>query len=247
MSSKGTEPVSILKISIAFESRKPELSIFVTMASDTRDDEHTGEQPPRRRSRSHAPHHIDLSLAQSQASANGGFQVHTPKRTVWESVFVTDLPVKEATKLTHESYRKAQSAMAILCKIRVQNNKSHSRNGEDLPEAPDYLSHHEFNKAYTWMLWEQEAQRNFMGVRIYLSTHPEKKKELWNTTHIAKRYWREHVDDFAHYFPPTPDLAMETSSCSSFEISSLRTSRGSQISGEDAVLTDPAIVLIKFK
>jgi hypothetical protein len=137
--------------------------------------------------------------------------------------------------------------MAILCKIRVQNIESYSRNGDDLPEAPDYLSHHEFNKAYTWMLWEQEAQRNFMGVRKYLSTHPEKKKELWSTTHIAKTYWREHADDFTRYFPPTPDLAMETPSCSSFETNLLGTSRGTHISGEDAVLTDPAIVFIKFK
>jgi hypothetical protein len=208
---------------------------------------HTGEQPPGRRFRSHAPHHIDLSLAQAQASTNGDFQIHTPKLTVLESIFVTGLSVNKATKLTHESYRKAQSAMAILCKIKVQNDESHSHNGEDLPEAPDYLSHHEFNKAYTWMLWEQEAQRNFMGVRKYLSTHPEKKKELWNTTHIAKRYWREHADDFIHYFPPTPDLPMETPSCSSFEISLFGTSRGPQISGEDAVLTDPAIIFIKFK
>jgi hypothetical protein len=178
---------------------------------------------------------------------SGGFQVYTPKRTIWEFVFVAGLPITEVIELTHESYKKAQYAMAILCKIRVQNNESHSRNGEDLPEAPDYLSHHDFNKAYTWMLWEKEAQRNFKGVRKYLSTHPEKKKELWNTTLLAKKYWREHADDFTYYFPPTPDLAIEIPSSSSFETSSLETSRCSQISGEDAVLTDPAIVFIKLK
>jgi hypothetical protein len=82
MNSKSMEPVSIPEISIAFESRTPGLSVFGTMSSDTRNQEFTEKQPPKRRSRSHAPHHIDLSLAESQASASGDFQVHTPKRTV---------------------------------------------------------------------------------------------------------------------------------------------------------------------
>jgi hypothetical protein len=239
MSSKGTEPVSILKISIAFESRKPELSIFVTMASDTRDDEHTGEQPPRRRSRSHAPHHIDLSLAQSQASANGGFQVHTPKRTVWESVFVTDLPVKEATKLTHESYRKAQSAMAVLCKIRVQNNESHSRNGED-QQRLQTIYHTMNSTRRTHGCCGSKRHRETSWVSGYILALTRKRRKNSGTQLISRKGTGENTLMTSHII----SLRLRTWP---WKLHRVQASRGSQISGEDAVLTDPAIVLIKFK
>jgi hypothetical protein len=203
-------------------------------------------QPPRTRLRCHAPRYIDLSLAQSQVSIERDFQGQIPKDTIWEPIYVADLSTSGKTELTHESYRKAQRAMAILWQTRVENNQSYLCEEGDIPEAPDYISHHDFSDSYTWMLWEREAQRNFAAVKEYLDEHPEKKEELWRMPHTAKRYWKKHTDDFRRYFPSTLELEMRPSPYSSSQICSIRTSGSSQISGEDAVLTDPAVVSTKF-
>ena len=204
------------------------------------------EAQPRRHLRCHAPQHIDLALAQSQVSMRRDFQGRAVMNTVWEQIHVADLPTSGNNKLTRKSYSKTQRAMAMLMQTRVENNESYPCEEDDLPEASDYISHHNFSDAYRWMLWEREAQRNFAAVREYLDEHPKKKEELWKTTHIAKRYWKKHANDFTRYFPSTPAVKMRTPSYSSSQIISIRTAESSRISGESALLTDSTIVSVKL-
>lgn len=156
--------------------------------------------------RSNAPSFIDLSLAKSQKVIERDFPDDVPKNMVWEPVYVDGLPINEENVLTHESYRKNQRLIAVAWQTHVKNNESYGYEEQDLPEAPDYLSHYQFGDAYVWAIWEKEARKNLMGVKLYLQDHPEKKEELQTMILPAKSYWNKNPSDFERYFPLTPEL-----------------------------------------
>lgn len=198
--------------------------------------------------RANAPRYIDISPPPSteepQDTNTETMECSTifiplPLPTPSTSTPPTLPPHTPAPNLDLTTYARTQHQLVLSLTTRLfsslSSNPFTTEEELDLPQAPDYLSHHVFSDAYTWAMWEREAARDFNGVKAYLDAHPVKKEELRQITGEARRYWEANGEEYERWFPLVEDGAESGGSQSASSVGS----------GQEGVLGDPAIVSVK--
>lgn len=96
-----------------------------------------------------------------------------------------------------------QIALSQAC---INSGKPFDLQPEEEPGAPDYITHHMFEKTYCWKEWFQYQQQDPEGFEWRLAQNPELEKNILVQHQAAEKYRANYPEDFARFFP---ELATE--------------------------------------
>ena len=131
-----------------------------------------------------APRHIEFAPIEPSTEVLKEFQ-----QAVWQPIGGIDLRERIA-----------------FYKNRVANGASHLHQQEDVPEGPDYVTHHMFTKAYQWKKVNQEHERDSQGVEEWLDCNPQELEKVLSLRSVAEEYRSEYPEDFERFFPGSLDF-----------------------------------------
>ena len=107
-----------------------------------------------------------------------------------------------------------------LSQARINSGKPFDLQPEEEPEAPDYITHHMFEKTCCWKEWFQYQQQDPKGFEWRLAQDPELEKDILVQHQAAEKYRADYSEDFARFFPELAtehDLLADENSLNEFD------------------------------